>query len=267
MTDEERHIWLEHEGEGPLLATAIHAGHKIRAELLPLLALDEATRLREEDPYTDRWVRVVPSWLVVTHSRFEVDVNRARDEAVYRTPEMAWGLHLWKAPLSREMIEHSLEEYDDFYHELEHILAPIAGRYRHFVVFDVHTYNYRRGGPAAPPEDPTTHPEVNVGTGTMDRVRCAPIVERFIHDLHNFDFLGRHLDVRENVKFKGRQLAKWIHEHFPQSCVLAVEFKKFFMDEWTGEGDPRQIQAIREALNSTIPGILQELERMDSGND
>lgn len=267
MPQENLHIWLEHEGEGPLVATAIHAGHKIRAELMPLLALDEATRLREEDPFTDRWVRMVPSWLIITHSRFEVDINRPRDEAVYRTPEMAWGLHLWKGPLSREMLEHSLEEYDDFYRELEQVLTPIANRYKHFVVFDLHTYNYRRAGPEAPPEDPATHPEVNVGTGTMDRVRCAPIVERFIDDLRSYDYLGRHLDVRENVKFKGRQLAKWIHEHFPQSCVLAVEFKKFFMDEWTGEGDERQIRTIREALNSTVPGILQELRRLDSGND
>lgn len=266
MPEETTHIWLEHEGEGPLVATAVHAGHKVRGELLPLLALDEMTRLREEDPYTERWVRMVPSWLVVTHSRFEVDVNRQRDEAVYRTPEMAWGLHLWRRPLSRDQVEHSLSEYDDFYRELAQILSPISARYRHFVVFDLHTYNYRRAGPTAPPEDPATHPEVNVGTGTMDRARCAPVVERFIHDLHSFDFLGRHLDVRENVKFRGRQLAKWIHEHFPQSCVLAVEFKKFFMDEWTGEGDERQIQAIRKALNSTVPGILEELARMDSGD-
>ncbi len=267
MPQDDAKIWLEHKGSGPLMATAIHAGHKVRAELMPLMALDEATRLREEDPYTDQWVRVVPSWLVVTHSRFEVDVNRPRDEAVYLTPEMAWGLHLWKAPMSQEMLEYSLEEYDDFYHELAQVLTPIANKYEHFVVFDLHTYNYRRGGPDAPPEDPTTHPEVNVGTGTMDRARCAPIVERFIHDLHQFDFLGRHLDVRENVKFRGRQLAKWIHEHFPQSCVLAVEFKKFFMNEWTGEGDERQIRAIRQALNSTIPGILEELNRMEAGDD
>jgi hypothetical protein len=267
MPQDDKHIWLEHEGEGPLLATAIHAGHEIRAELLPLLSLDEPGRLREEDPYTDRWVTMVPSWLVVTRSRFEVDINRPREESVYRTPEMAWGLHLWKAPLSREMIEHSLDEYDDFYHELAQVLASIATRYRYLVVFDLHTYNYRRSGANALPEDPATHPEVNVGTGSMDRARCAPVVERFIHDLHSFDFLGRHLDVRENVKFQGRQLAKWIHGHFPQSCVLAVEFKKFFMDEWTGEADERQVRAIREALNSTVPGILEELQRMEGGND
>jgi len=264
MTIAENNIWLEHQGEGPLFATAIHAGHNVRGELLPFLALDESVRLREEDPYTDQWVRVVPGWIVMTRSRFEVDLNRERDEAVYRTPEMAWGLHLWKAPLSNEQIEHSIEEYDAFYNELEVLLSKLASHFKRFVIFDLHTYNYRRKGPEGPPADPLENPEVNVGTGTLDRILCGRVVERFIADLRKFNFLGRHLDVRENVKFEGRQLARWIHEKFPDSaCVLSVEFKKFFMDEWTGEADEEQIQAIRDALSSTIPGIIEELNTIE----
>jgi hypothetical protein len=34
------------------------------------------------------------------------------------------------------------------------------------------------------------------------------------------------------------------------------------MNEWTGELDTRQHQAILQALQSTIPGILEELARM-----
>ncbi len=261
MATSENNIWLEHQGEGPIFATAIHAGHALRGELLPLMALDEATRLREEDPYTDYWVKIVPGWIVMTHSRFEVDLNRDRDEAVYRAPDMAWGLHLWKAPLSDEIVDHSLEEYDAFYDELEALLTRLANHYQHFVIFDIHAYNYRRQGPEGPPADPSLNPEVNVGTGTLNRKLWGHIVDRFIKDLRNFEFLGRHLDVRENVKFKGRHLARWIHDKFPNSaCVLSIEFKKFFMDEWTGEADEKLLRAIREALRSTIPGILEELD-------
>jgi N-formylglutamate deformylase len=262
MMTETEQLWIEHEGEGPLMATAIHAGHEIRGELLPLLALDEVTRLREEDPYTDIWVRIVPTWVVPIRSRFEVDLNRPREESVYATPEMAWGLHVWAKRLPRSMIEHSLEEFDAFYAELELLLNHLAQRYRHFVIFDLHTYNYRRLGPEGPPADPEGNPEVNVGTGTMDREYCGGIVDRFMADLRNFDFYGRNLDVRENVKFKGRELARWIHSRFPNACVLSVEFKKFFMDEWTGAGDEMQIHAIRRALQSTIPGVLEELKKM-----
>jgi N-formylglutamate deformylase len=264
MTASENGIWLEHQGEGPIFATAIHAGHNLRGELLPLIALDDSTRLREEDPYTDDWVKIVPGWIVMTRSRFEVDLNRDRDEAVYRSPEMAWGLHLWKAPLNDKLVDHSLQEYDAFYHELEELLTNLSSHYKRFVIFDIHSYNYRRQGPKGPPADPSQNPEVNVGTGTLDRELWDHIVDRFIKDLSAFDFLGRHLDVREYIKFKGRKLARWIHNKFPHSaCVLSIEFKKFFMDEWTGKADEEQLETIREALRSTIPGILEELNRLE----
>jgi hypothetical protein len=83
-------------------------------------------------------------------------------------------------------------------------------------------------------------------------------------DLRAFDFLGRHLDVRENVKFQGGYFGRWIHRTFPESgCALAIEFKKFFMDEWTGRPDPRQLEAIRQALAATIPGVLEVLGKQE----
>jgi N-formylglutamate amidohydrolase len=253
-------LWVEQVGDGPVVATAIHAGHEVRRDLLPLLAIDEPTRAREEDPYTDALIKVVPSWIAFRRSRFEVDLNRPREEAVYMAPEMAWGLQVWNRPLGKTEIRRSLQEYDTFYEELYHLLKKIEKRYGCFVVFDLHSYNYRRRGPHEPPEDPKENPDVNVGTGSLDRRRCGPIVQRFITDLRNYDFLGHHLDVRENVKFKGRQLAQWIHEKFPKSsCALAIEFKKIFMDEWTGVADIDQVEEIRKALHATLPGIMEEL--------
>jgi N-formylglutamate deformylase len=257
-------MWVEHEGVGPLFGTAIHSGHEIRRELLPLLTIDESARAREEDPYTDSWVKIVPSWIAVKRSRFEVDLNRPPEEAVYFAPEMAWGLHVWEHPLDKAEIEESLQEYNAFYRELHRLLGNIAARHQHFVVLDLHSYNYRRPGPYEPPENPEENPDVNVGTGSLDRELFGAIVERFIADLRSYDFPGRHLDVRENVKFKGRRLAQWIHQNFPGSaCVLSIEFKKFFMNEWTGVGDLDQIEAVRGALQSTLPGLLEELRAMD----
>ena len=267
-TKGEDSLWVEQVGDGPVVATAIHAGHEVRRDLLPLLAIDEATRTREEDPYTDALVKVVPSWIVFRRSRFEVDLNRPREEAVYLEPEMAWGLQVWKQPPGAREIERSLEEYDRFYDELYQLLKKIERRYRCFVVFDLHSYNYRRRGPHEPPEPPQAAPDVNVGTGSLDRRRCGPIVERFMRDLRDYDFLGHHLDVRENVKFKGRHLAQWIHSRFPDSaCVLAIEFKKFFMDEWTGVADIDQVEEIRKALHATLPGILEELQKIPQCRD
>ncbi len=53
----------------------------------------------------------------------------------------------------------------------------------------------------------------------------------------------------------------WVHQKFPHSaCVLSIEVKKFFMDEWTNEVDLEQLEVIRCALQSTIPGILKALK-------
>jgi hypothetical protein len=251
-------------GDLPLVAAAIHNGHRVREEIARVLALDEANRLREEDPFTGEWTELAGTHIVVLRSRFQVDVNRPRDKAVYLKPENAWGLQVWKTGPSANIIARSLAEYDAFYTEVKRIFLDRQRRFGRFVVLDLHSYNHRREGPEGPAADPETHPEVNVGTGTMNRQQWAPVVERFIADLRGFDFLGRHLDVRENIKFRGGQFPRWIHNTFPESaCCLTLEFKKFFMDEWTGKPDRTQIEAIRRALQSTVPGITQELRAYD----
>ena len=82
------------------------------------MALDDATRRREEDPYTDRLIRGLCTQLVVHRSRFEVDLNRPREQAVYLTPDDAWGLDVWNDELPESQVRDSLAIYDDFYREL-----------------------------------------------------------------------------------------------------------------------------------------------------
>lgn len=254
--------WEVQWGDSPLVATAIHDGAAVRTEITPLLALGQEERLREEDPYTAGWTGVAANRVVVFRSRFEVDLNRPRDQAVYLTPEDAWGLHVWKERPSPEVVGRSLAVYDAFYDQMRHLLDGLVARHGRVVVFDLHSYNHRRQGPDGPPDDPELNPDVNLGTGTMDRQRWAPMVDRFLGELASYDLLGRRLDVRENVRFRGGQLAKWAHETFPETvCVLAIEFKKFFMDEWSGESDVRQIHAIGGALHVAASGVLEELAR------
>jgi N-formylglutamate deformylase len=256
-------VWTLIEGDGPLVATAIHDGHALRDELVALSALSEPDRLREEDPFTGGWTAVAENRIVVSKSRFEVDLNRPRERAVYRRPEDAWGLNLWKAPLPREVIERSHSVYDAFYSEVARVLKKIERRHGRFVVFDLHSYNHRREGPSGPEADPKANPEVNIGTGAMPEGRWEGIVSRFMSDLSSYNFLGRRLDVRENVKFRGGNFPRWVHSTFPDTgCAIAVEFKKFFMDEWTGEPDSLQVKEIHKAIASTIPGILKELAKI-----
>ncbi len=256
-------IWRLELGDGPLVATAIHDGHDVREEVRKLMALEEAARLREEDPFTARWTRVAPTRLVGLRSRFEVDLNRPREKAVYRTPEDAWGLDVWHRAPPENVIARSLQEYDSFYAEVERLFAGFEDRHGRFLVLDLHTYNHRRAGPDALPAAEAENPMINVGTGTMtDRSPWGPLIDRFINELGEYDFPGRRLDVRENVRFRGGAFAAWAHRTFPESaCVLSIEVKKFFMDEWTGAPDQALLEAVARALESTLPGTLEELAR------
>jgi hypothetical protein len=250
------------EGDGPILATAIHDGHALRTDCSECIALDEATRLREEDPFTGRIAAVAPTHVIVNRSRFEVDLNRPRATAVYRCAEDAWGLDVWSTPPVDAFVEDSLALYDEFYRTLERMLRRYERRYGRFVVLDIHSYNHRRDGADGDVADPAGNPEVNVGTGSLDRGRWGGLVDRFCRELSAGSSLGRALDVRENVKFKGGELSKWVHRTFPTTgCCLAVEFKKTFMNEWTGALDEVHIAGLAAAVASTLPGLAESVAR------
>jgi N-formylglutamate deformylase len=249
-----------HEESGPVVATAIHAGHAVRPEVAERLAVDEATRLREEDPFTAGLAAVAPTWLVPLKSRFEVDLNRPRDEAVYRGPGDAWGLEVWCEPCDEELIARSLAEYDAFYALLERVLREREGRHGRFVLLDVHSYNHRRQGADGPAADPALSPEINVGTGTLDRARWGDLVDRFCADLAACRVRGHALDVRENVAFMGGEMAAWVHRTFPATgCALAIEVKKTFMDEWSGRANEAHLAELSRALQATLPGLVESL--------
>ncbi len=192
-------IWQTEFGDGPLVACAIHDGHDVRPEVAACLRLDDSERRYEEDPYTGAWTSIAPTRIVACRSRFELDLNRPRAKAVYRVPADAWGLEIWRCPPADSLVERSLRMYDDFYAHLRLLLERLVVRHGQVVVFDLHSYNHiREGGAAA---DPQQNPEVNLGTRSMPRERWAAVVERWLAEMRSFDYIGRGLDIRENVKF------------------------------------------------------------------
>ena len=229
------------------------------------MKLDDDTRFREEDPFTDVIARRMPALAIMHRSRFEVDLNRDRDNAVYRTPADAWELDIWNdGEMPAEEVERSLEVYDAFYAELAERLDALAAD-GPFVLYDVHSYNHRRDGADAPAEAQVDNPDVNLGTGSLDSEKFAPVVSAFLNTISNATVNGEQIDARENVKFQGANVAKWAHNRYPgKACVLAIEFKKTFMDEWTGERDDAWVDSLADALEATIEPVLAALREVDT---
>ncbi|WP_109661414.1 N-formylglutamate amidohydrolase [Mesorhizobium loti] len=256
--------WTIKLGASPVIGTAIHSGCDVGPVCQSLLSISNADRLREEDPFTEQFIADFPTQLIVHRSRFQVDLNRAREAAIYLSPDQSWGLNVWREPPAEKIVNESLAFHDAFYAELKRVLVDVEKRYGRFVLVDVHSYNHRREGPQGAPASQDGAPDINIGTFSMDRERWAPVVDAFIEALRGQRLDGEPIDVRENVSFQGEgEQTRFVHANFPQTgCAIAVEFKKIFMDEWSGDPDWSAIERLRAMLASTVPVLAEALRAM-----
>ncbi len=255
--------WTAIRGEGPIIATAIHDGSGLRAEAAALMRLSPGQRLREEDPHTGEMIAVVPTRVIAHRSRFEVDLNRAREEAVYRLPSQSWGLDVWRQPPDDGFVERSLALHDRFYAMIRALLEGMVQDHGAFILLDVHSYNHRRDGPGAAATQAARAPDINIGTFSMPPQRWTQVVDALIDGVESFDFAGRRLTIGVDVAFQGRgALTRFVHENFPENgCGIALEVKKFFMDEWTGVPHRAEIGALQHLFAGLLPRLRAMLAR------
>jgi N-formylglutamate deformylase len=250
------------EGSSGLIVTAIHAGTAMRPSLEALCGLENRQRFREEDPFTDGWTRISDNRIVGLRSRFEVDLNRARDKSVYRVPADCWGLEVWNGVLPDTEIALSLAAYDAFYAATGAFVERLLSQHARVMIYDLHSYNHQRQGPGID-DDPEGAPEINLGTANIDRGSWGPVLDVLSTALRKGPD-GREYDVRENVRFKGGHFSCWLNQRFgPSVCPVAIEFKKVFMNEWTGEPDAAAIERIRSLLAASIAPVMRATNTME----
>jgi N-formylglutamate deformylase len=246
-------------GTSPIVATAIHEGHQTRSELKEYFNLSEEERLREEDPFISKWLHFTDNGIVVHHSRFEVDVNRPREKAIYKEPEDAWGLKIWKKELPEEVINTSIKVYDEFYRAAKMYFDNLFTLNENIIVYDLHSYNHRRQAPDIV-ANPAENPDINIGTENMDREFWHPVIRTLTDFFNTFNYDGRILDARENIKFKGGYFGKWLYGQYGKNiCPISIEIKKIFMDEHTGQPYWKDIQLIGQMLEASKQPVLNAL--------
>ena len=241
--------WEISRSSGPVIATAVHSGHQVRDELVPHLALADAERRREEDPLTDIWAGVGDDVFRARVSRFEVDLNRPEHEAVYLTPDDAWGLEVWRSPPAKEMVAASLAQRTEFYAMMRDWIESAIAEHGRVLLLDVHTYNHRRGGPDASPAPQERNPDIDLGLTTADESRFGDVVQALWQGLEGRAG-DRELDIRRNVRFPdGGHWPEWVFAEYGQDvCTVTLEYKKFFMDEWAGRADLALVEDLRLGL-------------------
>lgn len=212
----------------------LHSASRIRPELIKLLEANELIRYREEDPYTERFIRHFPIQVIARDSRFEYDLNRAPHRFIYEKKLDDWGIDVWKTEPGPDEAKISLEKYREF-HALMDIVTDFILKQNNFgIVFDMHSYCFRRNKIIDWFED--GDPDINIGTGPVNKKLFRPAIDQFINDLSTAIIDGHRIKVGENVKFRGGYLARRLsRQHYNRLLVVALEYKKIFMNENTGE--------------------------------
>lgn len=251
-------------GAGPVLVTAIHAGHYIRSDLIDQIALSPADRLREEDPMTDYFLGLGDSIVRANRSRFEVDLNRPADRAVYIDPEDSWGMKVWKARPTDADVARSRDIHAVFYTQMEQLVEAMIAAHGRILVIDIHSYNHRRDGANGDPAELAGNPNIDVGATTLERAVYGDLLDRFVARLDAAPFKGGSADARVNVRWPdGGNFPEWLHARYGEAaCVITLEYKKVFMDEWTGQADILALQQLRHGLAIALQGARADLAAM-----
>ncbi|HPV00010.1 MAG TPA: N-formylglutamate amidohydrolase [Candidatus Cloacimonas acidaminovorans] len=247
----------------PLLAFAIHNGNYMPPELLQNCGIDADTRLREEDPYTNGFAECFPNRIIVQTSRFAVDLNRPPEKAVYQKPEDAWGLQVRKMPIADNLYTKLLKAYSDWYQIIRYQIERLLKIHPTLIILDLHSYNHRRGGPDVAPDPQNQNPDLILGRNNLPE-SVYPLVENLRLLLDGNPFQNIKLDCRCDIKFSGGHFSRWVNQTFGNKVLcLAIEFKKIFMDEWTGELNLPAYFQLKEIFQTTVLKWMSEITSLE----
>ncbi|NNE54994.1 MAG: DUF1704 domain-containing protein, partial [Flavobacteriales bacterium] len=225
----------------PYVCTAIHDGSNFRDELKIKTVLSDYERWYEEDPFTGDFISSMPIVLVGHDSRFEYDLNRAPEEAVYDT---AWGKKVWKRPLTKRERERSQKKHRNYYRVTHALIKKLEELYDGCVVYDMHSYNYKRWDRPVP--------VFNIGTENISD-EFEEYVAHWLGELSAIELPGIETKAAIDDVFYGRGYnLKYITDNFSKTLVLATEVSKIYCDELTGEPYPQVINALKDQMKTAI---------------
>lgn len=228
----------------PYACGAVHDGHQFRKELWENCLHTEYERWFEEDPETKNMVHSHPIVIAGMDSRFEYDLNREPERAIYVD---AWGKQLWKNPLPEAMKQKSLAKHANFYKVVHALIEKLEEKFGVCVVYDMHSYNWKRWDREVP--------TWNLGTGNVDQERFEMAIEAWRQTLSEMQLPNNIKSTSKiNDTFQGNgYFLKYITNHFKNTLVLATEIAKVYCDEYDQILYPEVVAAVEKELKTRLP--------------
>ncbi|WCO03257.1 N-formylglutamate amidohydrolase [Psychroserpens ponticola] len=223
---------------------AIHDGHQFRKALWENCLHTEYERWYEEDPETKNMINSHPIVISGCDSRFEYDLNRAPEEAVFET---AWGKQLWKQPLTDHQKNKSLNKHSNFYNVVHALVTKLEEKFGVCIVYDMHSYNWKRWDREVP--------TWNLGTSNVDNDRFGSDIELWRLSLSEITFPHDIISTSKiNNTFQGNgYFLKYITNNFKNTLVLATEIAKIYCDEYDQILYPEVVSSVEKQLRKRLP--------------
>ncbi|APG64851.1 hypothetical protein LPB136_05525 [Tenacibaculum todarodis] len=223
----------------PYVCGAVHDGNQFRKELWDNCIHTAYERWFEEDPETKEMVKMHPIIIAGLDSRFEYDLNRAPETAIYTD---AWGKQLWRNELPKSQKDKSLAKHANFYKVVHALITKLEEKFGVCVVYDMHSYNWKRWDREVP--------IWNLGTSNIDNNRFGEEAESWRRVLEKMQLPnGIKSTSKINDTFQGNgYFLKFITQNFNNTLVLATEIAKVYCDELTQTMFPEVVQAVEKYL-------------------
>lgn len=227
----------------PYVCAAVHDGHQFAHDLWENCLHTAHDRWYEEDPCTGTMISDLPITLIAHDSRFEYDLNRDPDHAVYDT---AWGKELWRMPLSRKRKQQSLQKHENFYRVVGALVQKLEELYVATIFYDMHSYNWKRWDREVP--------VFNIGTTNVDEDQFRVAIMQWQDILQDLSLpIDQNVDCTINDVFKGNgYFLKYVTANSKNTLVLATEISKIYCDEETGVIYREVVEAVRSQLQYYI---------------
>jgi uncharacterized protein (TIGR02421 family) len=231
-------FYIKIEDYTPFAAFAIHNGHNLRKNLKENCLLSDFERWQEEDPFTLNFISSLPIVIAANDSRYEYDLNRNEENAIYQE---AWGKKVWNKDLPNKETQISLRKHHNFYRVVHALINKLESKFGATVVFDIHSYNYKRYNQSTP--------VFNLGTQNINRTKYSRYINYWLKELEKIKLPGIDNKVKENDVFKGNgYLLEYITQNFQNTLVFATEIKKVYCNEETGDSYPMVIDELTQQL-------------------
>ena len=220
---------------------AVHDGHQFRKELWTNCLHTEYDRWYEEDPETKNMIASHPIVIAGCDSRFEYDLNRTPEEAVFET---AWGKQLWKSPLDSNQKEKSEQKHA--------LISKLEEKFGVCIVYDMHSYNWQRWDREVP--------TWNLGTSNVDNERFGHCIESWRNTLSSIELPNNIKQTAEinNTFYGNGYFLKFITNNFKNTLVLATEIAKVYCDEYNQIIFPEVVVAVENQLKDLLPKHASE---------